>query len=59
VKQHTEAPLIVGGGIRTPEAALAAVNAGADVIVIGNAVEKNKNLVKEITEAVKASVLQA
>lgn len=45
-------PLIVGGGIRTPEKALANVKAGADVIVVGNAIEKDPNLVMEIGEAV-------
>ncbi len=45
-------PLIVGGGIRTPEKALANVKAGADVIVVGNAIEKDPNLVMEIGAAV-------
>jgi len=45
-------PLIIGGGIRTPEKALANVKAGADVIVVGNAIEKDPNLVLEIAEAV-------
>ncbi len=45
-------PLIVGGGIRTPERAYANAKAGADIIVVGNAIEKNPNLVKEMAEAV-------
>lgn len=45
-------PLIVGGGIRTPERALANVKAGADVIVVGNAIEKDPQLILEIAEAV-------
>ena len=45
-------PLIVGGGINTPEKALANVKAGADVIVIGTAFEKDPNLIMEISEAV-------
>jgi putative glycerol-1-phosphate prenyltransferase len=45
-------PLIVGGGIRTPEKALANAKAGADVIVVGNAIEKDPQLVSEMAEAV-------
>jgi tRNA(adenine34) deaminase len=36
VRQQTSVTLIVGGGIRTPEAMQAAYAAGADVVVIGN-----------------------
>ncbi len=45
-------PLVVGGGIRTPEKAASNAKAGADVIVVGNAIEKNPNLVLEMAEAV-------
>lgn len=46
-------PLIVGGGIRTPEKAYANAKAGADVIVVGNAIEKDPNLIIEMSLAVK------
>jgi len=36
VRKVTSCTLIVGGGIRTPEAMHAAYNAGADIVVIGN-----------------------
>ncbi|ANI89873.1 geranylgeranylglyceryl/heptaprenylglyceryl phosphate synthase [Arachidicoccus ginsenosidimutans] len=52
VAQNIDAPLIVGGGILTPEKALANCNAGADVIVVGNAIEKDASLIKEIGNAV-------
>jgi putative glycerol-1-phosphate prenyltransferase len=52
VSQAINAPLIVGGGIRTPEKALANVEAGADVVVVGNAIEKNPKLIFEMAEAV-------
>jgi len=52
VSSATQIPLIVGGGIRTPEKALANVQAGADVIVVGNAIEKDPILVKEMAAAV-------
>jgi putative glycerol-1-phosphate prenyltransferase len=45
-------PLIVGGGISTPEKAAANAKAGADVIVVGNAIEKDPFLIKEIALAV-------
>ena len=47
-------PLVVGGGIRSPEKAAANARAGADVIVVGNAIEKDPNLVLEMAEAVHA-----
>jgi len=46
-------PLIIGGGIRTPEKAFENAKAGADVIVIGNAFEKDPELVVDISAAIK------
>ena len=46
VSQNIEVPLIVGGGIRDAEKAYLNCKAGADVIVIGNAIEKDLTLVK-------------
>ena len=40
VRAKTSVPLIVGGGIRTPEAMNAAYAAGADIVVIGNHFEE-------------------
>lgn len=48
VKANIDIPLIVGGGIRSPEAALNAWNSGADMIVIGNALESEMNIIKDI-----------
>jgi putative glycerol-1-phosphate prenyltransferase len=45
-------PLIVGGGITDPEKAYLNCKAGADVIVVGNAIEKNASLIKEIAAAI-------
>ena len=50
VRQAVQVPLIVGGGINTPQKAIAALEAGADMIVIGNALEKKPNLLIEISE---------
>ena len=41
VRAHTSLTLIVGGGIRTPEAMNAAYSAGADIVVIGNHFEQH------------------
>ncbi|MDR2853686.1 MAG: geranylgeranylglyceryl/heptaprenylglyceryl phosphate synthase [Prevotellaceae bacterium] len=41
VKSQVSVPLIVGGGIKTPEQLHTAYNAGADVVVIGNVFEKH------------------
>ena len=45
-------PLIIGGGIDSAEKALTACNAGADIVVVGSAVEKNCNLLKPISDAI-------
>jgi putative glycerol-1-phosphate prenyltransferase len=55
VSQSIEIPLLVGGGISTPEQALKACNAGADLIVIGNAIERNPSLIKELSAAIHYS----
>lgn len=40
VRKHLQIPLIVGGGISTPEAMMRAFDAGADIVVIGNHFEQ-------------------
>jgi len=54
VKKYVSIPLIVGGGIRTPEEARQKVAAGASFVVTGNVLEKkgNNGLIKEFAEAV-------
>lgn len=52
VRKAIDAPLIVGGGINTTAKAIAALQAGADMIVIGNALEKNPDLLIEISDKV-------
>jgi len=46
-------PVIVGGGIRTPENVAANMRAGADVVVVGNAIEKDPVLIREMAAAAK------
>jgi phosphoglycerol geranylgeranyltransferase len=52
VKENISIPLIIGGGIRTGKQAQDAATAGADVIVVGNAIEKKPSLVVELCTAV-------
>jgi len=51
VAANINVPLIVGGGIRTAQDAKAATDAGADLIVVGNILEKSPELLKEIATA--------
>ncbi len=54
VSEATDTPLIVGGGIDSGEKAYTALQAGADVVVIGNGIERNPLLLPEIAQCVKA-----
>lgn len=54
VSENIDAPLIVGGGINSAEKAHDALEAGADIIVIGNAFEKNPTLLPEIAEVIQS-----
>jgi putative glycerol-1-phosphate prenyltransferase len=51
VSSNISIPLIVGGGIRTPEKVKANCTAGADIIVVGNAIEKDPALIRELSAA--------
>jgi phosphoglycerol geranylgeranyltransferase len=55
VKHYIDVPLVVGGGIKTREQAVATASAGADVIVTGNVVENTEvsQKVSEIVEGIK------
>lgn len=52
VSSQIEIPIIVGGGITTPEKAKANCVAGADIIVIGNAIEKDTSIIKNISSEI-------
>ncbi len=55
VRKNISVPLMVGGGINSGEKALEAYRAGADILVVGNAIEKNYSLMKEISLAAKSA----
>ena len=52
VRKSVNIPLIVGGGINSAQKAITALEAGADMIVIGNALEKDPYLLTEVSEKI-------
>jgi len=54
IRQNVDLPIILGGGIDTPEIAAQKAKAGADFIVTGNILEKNNNpkLIREFADAI-------
>ncbi len=52
VRKAIDLPIIVGGGINNSTKVKNALNAGADMIVIGNALEQNENHIIEFAEVV-------
>lgn len=54
VKNNIRIPLFVGGGMRTPDEVKSACDAGADVVVVGNAIEKNPSLIAQLVAAVQS-----
>ncbi len=50
VKEQLEIPLMIGGGINTPEKFKTAISAGADIVVIGSALEKTPELLRDFSE---------
>ncbi len=50
VKAATQAPLLVGGGIDSVVKAELALQAGADIIVVGNATEKDPSFITELAK---------
>jgi len=54
VAHNIDIPLVIGGGIRTAAKALEVCEAGAQIVVVGNAIESNCELIAEISLAIKA-----
>ena len=53
VRKAVDCPLIVGGGIDTAGKAVDALSAGADIIVIGNGIERQPSLLIEVSDRIK------
>ncbi|MGM0496323.1 MAG: geranylgeranylglyceryl/heptaprenylglyceryl phosphate synthase [Bacteroidota bacterium] len=50
VKNNITIPLVVGGGLKEPSDIKRVSNAGADIVVVGNAIEKNPEKLKIMIE---------
>jgi putative glycerol-1-phosphate prenyltransferase len=57
IRKSISSTLIVGGGIKTAEDARNACNAGADIVVIGTAFEKDPTLIENIANTIHSSSL--
>jgi len=53
VRRSVDVPIIAGGGINSVEKALEALDAGADMIVIGNGIEEKPGLLVDVSQKVK------
>ena len=56
VKSAVRLPVIVGGGLRSKAAVRSALKGGADIVVVGNAVEDDCSILAELTSAVHGFV---
>lgn len=59
VAAHTAIPTFVGGGIHSPEKVYANCKAGATIIVVGNAIERDPLLIRELAQAAKEATSYA
>ena len=56
IRAAVQVPIIVGGGIRTPEAAYQIAHAGADILVVGNILEETPSLLSAMSAAIQTNV---
>ncbi len=56
VSSHIEIPLVVGGGIVSPEKVYENCKAGANLIVVGNAIERDPLLIRDMAQAARAAM---
>jgi phosphoglycerol geranylgeranyltransferase len=54
VKRNISVPLVVGGGIKSPGQAQSVLKAGADIIVVGNAVESNLAVLESMVKSCRS-----
>jgi phosphoglycerol geranylgeranyltransferase len=54
VAANIDIPLLIGGGIQNPEKVYLNAKAGADLIVVGNAIEKDASILTEMVAALQA-----
>ena len=53
VSSHIDIPLFIGGGILTPEKVFDDCKAGANIIVVGNAIERDPLLIRDMAAATR------
>lgn len=53
VKKNISGPLIIGGGLNSAYKVKAAFDAGADLVVIGNGLQKNPGWLAEVSEVIQ------
>lgn len=53
VRKSINGPLIIGGGLNSAYKAKNALDAGADIIVVGNGAQKNLDLLAEVSEVIQ------
>jgi putative glycerol-1-phosphate prenyltransferase len=53
VSSNISIPLFIGGGIHSPEKVYANAKGGANVIVVGNAIERDPLLIRDLAQATK------
>jgi putative glycerol-1-phosphate prenyltransferase len=54
VSENIDIPLFIGGGISTPEKVRENCRAGANIIVVGNAIERDPMLIKDLAQATRS-----
>jgi phosphoglycerol geranylgeranyltransferase len=59
VRANVQLPIIVGGGIKDSEKAYDNCKNGADIVVVGNAIEKDPGFIKEVSAAVHSAMVNA
>ena len=52
VNKAIDIPIIVGGGINTPDIAKSAIDAGASMVVTGTVMEKDPGVIKNFTDVI-------
>jgi len=56
ISSHIDIPLFVGGGIQTPEKVHENCKAGANIVVVGNAIERDPLLIRDMASAAREAV---
>lgn len=59
VSSHIDIPLLTGGGIQSPEKVYRNCKAGANLVIVGNAIERDPLLIKDMAQAAKAAYTTA